>query len=89
MLIATDSMLLRELPKDGARLRLVGPVAVSGRRTRRVATTKGWSDSLDMEEMDLRKADGLTSDIPELRVIELGVDGMREGGPRVGDEGSA
>lgn len=45
MLIATDSMLLRELPNEGARLMPGGqsddPVNVSERRTRRGAITTG------------------------------------------------
>lgn len=90
MLIATDSKLLRELPKEGARLippvREGIPVVVSDRRTRRVATTSCWSDSLEVEHADLRKAEGLTSESPEFSVIELGVEGIRDGGPRVGDE---
>lgn len=89
ILIATESKLLRELPKEGARL-IPGaqnddPANVSERRTRREEITTGWSESLESDDIDRRILEGLASEIPELSVEELGVEGFREREPREGE----
>ena len=61
-----------------------GPANVSERLSRRtLGLTTGamnWSESFDIDEMDLLSIrEGREAEISELRVVELGVDGLREG----------
>lgn len=90
ILMATDSrlvQLLRELPpKEGARFTPVGkgvePVNVSERRSFRgpvAMPSKNSSELLEIDEVVLFKMREGLGEMAEFRVVELGVDGRRDG----------